>query len=467
MKTRFTELVGVEHPIVQGGMQWVGRAELVAAVANAGALGLITALTQPTPEDLTKEIARCRDMTDKPFGVNLTILPAIKPPPYAEYRQAIIEAGIKIVETAGNKPQEHVTEFKKHGIKIIHKCTSVRHGLSAERMGVDALSIDGFECAGHPGEDDTPGLILIPAAADKIKIPMIASGGFGDGRGLVAALALGAEGINMGTRFMCTKESPIHQLVKERIVANDERETELIFRTMRNTSRVAKNAISTKVVAMEKEGAKFEDVRELVAGARGKMVYATGDADEGIWSAGQVQGLIHDIPTCAELVSRIMRDAEAIIREPARSHGVRRAASGGGISRVRAQSVIRHPEAAAHSAALEGRRPPAGPFILETRPSGSLLRMTVTSPFDLVLTRREDPMKAYVYGANGPEITDNCKALSQRHAGAGQGPCLRPQPRRSRHDQGPCPWRGRRRRHRARHGMGGRSRRARSQRQGR
>ena len=211
IKTRFTELVGVEHPIVQGGMQWVGRAELVAAVANAGALGFITALTQPTPEDLTKEIARCRGMTDKPFGVNLTILPSIKPPPYAEYRQAIIESGIKIVETAGNKPQEHVTEFKKHGIKVVHKCTSVRHALSAERMGVDAISIDGFECAGHPGEDDTPGLILIPAAADKVKIPMIASGGFGDGRGLVAALALGAEGINMGTRFMCTRESPIHQ----------------------------------------------------------------------------------------------------------------------------------------------------------------------------------------------------------------------------------------------------------------
>src|SRR5262245_32420652 len=229
-KTRLTEMVGIEHPIVQGGMQWVGRAELVAAVANAGALGMITALTQPTPEDLTKEIARCRDMTDKPFGVNLTILPAIKPPPYAEYRQAIIEAGIKIVETAGNKPQEHVDEFRKHGIKILHKCTSVRHALSAERMGVDGISIDGFECAGHPGEDDTPGLILIPAAADKVKIPMIASGGFGDARGLVAALALGAEGINMGTRFMCTKESPIHQLVKERIVANDERETELIFR---------------------------------------------------------------------------------------------------------------------------------------------------------------------------------------------------------------------------------------------
>src|ERR1700716_1732194 len=329
IRTQFTDLVGVEHPIVQGGMQWVGRAELVAAVANAGALGFITALTQPTPEDLTKEIARCRGLTDKPFGVNLTILPSIKPPPYAEFRQAIIESGIKIVETAGNKPQEHVTEFKKHGIVVVHKCTSVRHALSAERMGVDAISIDGFECAGHPGEDDTPGLILIPVAADKVKIPMIASGGFGDGRGLVAALALGAEGINMGTRFMCTRESPIHQLVKERIVANDERETELIFRTMRNTSRVAKNAISTKVVAMEREGAKFEDVRELVAGARGKMVYASGDADEGIWSAGQVQGLIHDIPTCAELVSRMIRDAEAIIQsrlEGMMSGGQRQAA---------------------------------------------------------------------------------------------------------------------------------------------
>src|SRR6201991_3083057 len=314
IKTRFTELVGVEHPIVQGGMQWVGRAELVAAVANAGALGFITALTQPTPDDLAKEIARCRSLTENPFGSNPPILPSINPPPYAEYRQAIIESGIKIVETAGNKPQEHVTEFRKHGIVVVHKCTSVRHALSAERMGADAISIDGFECAGHPGEDDTPGLILIPAAADKVKIPMIASGGFGDGRGLVAALALGAEGINMGTRFMCTKESPIHQSVKERIVANDERETELIFRTMRNTSRVAKNAVSTKVVAMEKEGATFDQVRELVAGARGKMVYATGDWQDGIWSAGQVQGLIYDIPSCAELVSRIIRDAEAIIQ---------------------------------------------------------------------------------------------------------------------------------------------------------
>jgi nitronate monooxygenase len=314
LRTRFTELFGVEHPIAQGGMQWVGRASLVSAVANAGALGFITALTQPTPEDLTKEIARCRELTDKPFGVNLTILPAIKPPPYAEYRQAIIEAGIKIVETAGYKPQEHIDAFHEHGIKVIHKCTSVRHALSAERMGADAISIDGFECAGHPGEDDVPGLILIPAAADQVKIPMIASGGFGDARGLVAALALGADGINMGTRFMATAESPIHENVKQQMVANDERATDLIFRTMRNTARVAKNAISQQVVELEKGGASFEDVRELVAGSRGKVVYETGDPDHGIWSAGMVQGLIRDIPTCAELVGRIVADAEAIIR---------------------------------------------------------------------------------------------------------------------------------------------------------
>ena len=314
LKTRFTEMFGIEHPIVQGGMQWVGRAELVAAVANGGGLGFITALTQPTPEKLTEEIARCRSLTDKPFGVNLTILPAIKPPPYAEYRQAIIEAGIKIVETAGNKPIEHVEEFKKYGIKVIHKCTSVRHALSAERMGVDAISIDGFECAGHPGEDDTPGLILIPAAADKVKIPMIASGGFGDGRGLAAALALGAEGINMGTRFMATKESPIHENVKQQMVENDERATDLIFRTMRNTSRVARNAISQQVVELERQGAKFEDVRELVAGTRGKIVYETGDPDHGIWSAGMIQGLIHDIPSCAELIHRIVSEAEGLIR---------------------------------------------------------------------------------------------------------------------------------------------------------
>jgi len=314
LKTRFTELFGVEHPVAQGGMQWVGRAELVAAVANAGGLGFITALTQPTPDDLRREIAKCQKLTDKPFGVNLTILPAIVPPPYAEYRQAIIDSGVKIVETAGYKPQEHVDHLKAHGIKIIHKCTAVRHALSAERMGVDAISIDGFECAGHPGEDDIPGLILIPAAADKVKIPMLASGGFGDARGLVAALALGADGINMGTRFMATKESCIHQKVKEQIVANDERATELIFRTLHNTARVAKNAISQQVVAIEKRGdAKFEDVKDLVAGVRGRVVYEEGDPDYGIWSAGMVQGLIHDIPSCEELIHRIVREAEEII----------------------------------------------------------------------------------------------------------------------------------------------------------
>jgi NADH:quinone reductase (non-electrogenic) len=314
IKTRFTEAFGVQHPIVQGGMQWVGRAELVAAVANAGALGMITALTQPTPEALTKEIARTREMTDKPFGVNVTILPAIKPPPYEEYRQAIIEAGIKIVETAGNRPQEQIDALKPHGIKIIHKCTSVRHALSAERYGVDAISIDGMECAGHPGEDDVGGLILIPAAADKLKIPMIASGGFGDARGLVAALALGADGVNMGTRFMATKEAPIHQNVKDQIVANDERSTDLIFRTLRNTSRVAKNAISQQVLELERQGASFEDIKSLVAGARGKVVYEEGDPDYGVWSAGQIQGLIHDIPSCEELISRIVGEAEGLIK---------------------------------------------------------------------------------------------------------------------------------------------------------
>jgi NADH:quinone reductase (non-electrogenic) len=314
LKTRFTELFGVEHPIAQGGMQWVGRAELVAGVANGGGLGFITALTQPTPEDLAKEIKKCQGLTDKPFGVNLTILPALKPPPYEEYRQAIIDSGVKIVETAGNNPADHIVEFKKAGVKVIHKCTAVRHALKAEKMGADAISIDGFECAGHPGEDDIPGLILIPAAADKVKIPMIASGGFGDARGLVAALALGAEGINMGTRFMATAESPIHQKVKEQIVENDERATDLIFRTLRNTARVARNDVSQEVVAIERKGnAKIEDIAHLVAGARGKVVYEEGDPNHGIWSAGMVQGLIHDVPTCGELISRIVTEAEAII----------------------------------------------------------------------------------------------------------------------------------------------------------
>jgi nitronate monooxygenase len=314
IKTRFTEMFGVKHPIAQGGMQWVGKAELVAAVANAGALGFITALTQPTPEALTKEIARTRELTDMPFGVNLTILPAITPPPYAEYRAAIIEAGIKVVETAGYKPQEHVDAFKQHGIKVIHKCTAVRHALSAERMGVDAISIDGFECAGHPGEDDIPGLILIPAAADKVKVPMLASGGFGDGRGLVAALALGADGINMGTRYCVTQEAPIPDSFKQAMVANDERQTDLIFRTMHNTARVMRNEVSRQVVEIEKGGqAKFEDVRELVAGSRGRDALANGDTDGGIWSAGMIQGLIHDIPTVKELVERIVSEAETII----------------------------------------------------------------------------------------------------------------------------------------------------------
>lgn len=315
IKTRFTELFGVEHPIAQGGMQWVGKAELVGAVANAGALGFLTALTQPTPEALSKEIARTREMTDKPFGVNLTILPAMTPPPYAEYRAAIIESGIKIVETAGYKPQEHVDHFKAHGVKVIHKCTAVRHALSAERMGVDAISIDGFECAGHPGEDDIPGLILIPVAAEKVKIPMIASGGFGDARGLVAALALGADGVNMGTRFCATREAPIHENFKRAMVENDERATDLIFRTLHNTARVARNAISQQVVAIERAGgARFEDVADLVKGARGREGLETGDLDHGVWTAGMVQGLIHDVPTVRELVDRIVSEAEVLIR---------------------------------------------------------------------------------------------------------------------------------------------------------
>lgn len=320
IKTRFTEMFGVKHPIVQGGMQWVGRAELVSAVANAGALGFLTGLTQPTPEDLYKEILRCKQMTDKPFGVNLTILPTINPVPYDEYRDAIIRGGIKIVETAGNNPAPHLPAFKAAGVKVIHKCTAVRHAIKAQTIGVDCISIDGFECAGHPGEDDVPGLILIPAAADKIKIPMLASGGFADGRGLVAALALGADGINMGTRFMCTKEAPIHQAMKDQIVANDERQTDLIFRTLHNTARVAKNAISQQVVKIEKDGqtrggAKFEEVRDLVAGKRGRAALEDGAIDDGIWSAGQVQGLIHDIPSCKDLVDRIVSEAETIIRK--------------------------------------------------------------------------------------------------------------------------------------------------------
>ncbi len=316
LRTRFTELLGVEHPIVQGGMMWVGRAELAAAVSNAGGLGILTALTQPTPDDLRREIDRCRSMTDKPFGVNLTILPSVSPPPYAEYRKAIIDSGVKIVETAGHKPQEHVDDLKAHGVIILHKCTAVRHALSAERMGVDVISIDGFECAGHPGEDDIPGLILIPAAVDRVKIPVIASGGFADGRGLVAALALGAEGINMGTRFCATREAPIHDNIKQFIVANDERATNLIFRKFKNTGRVARNSVSEEVLEISaRPDAEFADIRHLVSGAKGREALESGDLEAGLVWAGQVQGLIHDVPSCRELVDAIMRDALAIIEK--------------------------------------------------------------------------------------------------------------------------------------------------------
>ena len=315
IKTRITELLEIEHPIVQGGMQWVGVAEMASAVSNAGGLGILTGLTQPDAEALAAEIERCRSMTDKPFGVNMTVFPTINPPDYKAYTQAIIDSGVKIVETAGTPAVRELWEMMKpHGIKILHKCTAVRHALSAEKAGVDVISIDGFECAGHPGEDDIPGLILIPAAADKVKIPLLASGGFGDGRGLAAALALGADGINMGTRFTATVEAPIHQSFKDAMVANDERSTDLIFRTFRNTARVARNEVSQQVVAAEREGKPFEEVAHLVKGVRGREGLQSGDTNHGIWSAGMIQGLIHDIPTCEVLVSRIVKDAEAIIK---------------------------------------------------------------------------------------------------------------------------------------------------------
>lgn len=312
-KTAFTELVGIQYPIVQGGMQWVGRAVLAAAVSEAGGLGIITALTQPTPDDLRKEIAKARTLTSKPFGVNLTILPTLVPRPYGEYIDAIIDSGVKIVETAGNNPEPFLPKLKQNGIKVVHKCTAVRHGVKAQKIGVDAISMDGFECAGHPGEDDVPNLILLPAARDKISIPMIASGGIGDARQFVAALALGADGVNMGTRFMATKEAPIHDNVKQRLVDADERETDLIFRSLRNTSRIARNSVSKQVLEMEREGKTIQEIGPLVAGVRGKVVYETGDLDHGVWSAGMVQGLIHDIPSCKELIDRFISEGKAII----------------------------------------------------------------------------------------------------------------------------------------------------------
>jgi len=315
LKTRLTEMFGVDTPIVMGGMTGVGYGELVAAVANAGALGFIVAHLFPTAEELHAEIKKTRELTDKPFGVNLTLLPSLNPIPYDEYRKAIIESGIKIVETAGRSPIEHLPDFKAAGVKVIHKCTSVRHSVTAARLGVDVISIDGFECAGHPGEDDIGLIVLLPATVDAVNIPVIASGGMADGRSLVAALALGADGVNMGTRFMATQECKIHEAVKEGIVKGTERDTLLINRTLRNTSRVARNAISEEVARIQQDVTKtIDDVRELVAGVRGRTnVLKGGDLDGGIWTVGQSQALIHDVPTCQELVSNIMAQAEAVV----------------------------------------------------------------------------------------------------------------------------------------------------------
>ena len=316
IKTRVTEMLGIEHPIIQGGMMAVGLAELAAAVSNAGGLGILTALTQPTPEDLRREIARCREMTDKPFGVNLTLLPTINPVPYDEYVQVIIDEGITVVETAGRSPEQYMAAFKNAGVKVIHKCTSVRHALKAEAIGCAAASVDGFECAGHPGEDDVPNLVLLPCAVSRLRIPVIASGGIGDGRGLAAALALGAEGVNMGTRFVATREAPVHHNVKQMMVESSELDTALIFRTLRNTARIYKNSIAKEVLSIEgKPGdTDFSELQPLVAGARGReRVLEQGDTDDGVWTAGLVMGLIDDIPSCAELVSRIVAEAEDII----------------------------------------------------------------------------------------------------------------------------------------------------------
>ncbi|KXS12923.1 2-nitropropane dioxygenase [Gonapodya prolifera JEL478] len=313
-RTRLTEMLGIEHPIVQGGMMWVGTAEMASAVSNAGGLGIITGLTQPTPEALRKEIARCKTMTSKPFGVNLTIFPTINAPPYAEYVKVIIDSGVRIVETAGTSAAApFIKQFKDAGCKILHKCTSIRHAKTAIRLGADVISVDGFECAGHPGEDDIGGLILLCKAFKELSVPYIASGGIGTGAGLAAALAMGADGVNMGTRFMCTVESPIHQSVKEKIVKADERDTSLIFRKFHNTARVFKNKVAVEVVSKEnKPNANFDDVKDLVAGTRGRVVYDKGDIDHGIWWAGQVVGLIDDIPTCKDLVARMVGEAEEI-----------------------------------------------------------------------------------------------------------------------------------------------------------
>ena len=317
MKTRITEMFGIEHPILQGGMHYVGFAELAAAVSNAGGLGIITGLTQRTAEDLSKEIARCREMTDKPFGVNLTFLPSVTQPDYPGYVKAIIDGGVKAVETAGNNPAKWLPALKEAGIKVIHKCTSVRHSLKAESIGCDAVSVDGFECGGHPGEDDVGNWVLLPRAAEELKIPFVASGGVGNGAQLVAALAMGADGINMGTRFIATKEAPVHQNVKDAIVAASELDTRLVMRPLRNTERVLVNAGVERLLAKEKElgsNIKFEDIIAEVAGVYPKIMIE-GDMDVGAWSCGMVAGLIHDIPTCKELIDRIMADAHQIISQ--------------------------------------------------------------------------------------------------------------------------------------------------------
>ena len=324
MKTRITQLLGIRYPIIQGGMQWVGTAELASAVSNAGGLGVLTALTQPTPEALAREIARCREMTDQPFGVNLTILPSVKPPPYEAYLDAVIDSGVRVLETAGNSPVAFIEKAKRGHMRIVNKCTSVRHALSAERNGVDAVSIDGFECAGHPGEDDVAGLVLIPLAARALRIPVIASGGIADGRGLAAALALGAEGVNMGTRFCATIEAPIHDDIKRALVKAGERDTQLIFRTLRNTGRVLKNAISDQVVATERRpgGCEFAEIHSLVAGQRGRAALHSGDVDGGLVWAGQVVGLVNDVPSCEKLVQRMVAECQEALASAARRAGV-------------------------------------------------------------------------------------------------------------------------------------------------
>jgi nitronate monooxygenase len=313
--TRFTEEFGIEHPIVCGGMTGVGTAELIAAVANAGALGFLSAHTPGTPADLDVEIRRTRSLTDRPFGVNLTILPTMSSLPYDEYRQVIIDNAIPIVETAGSSPAPHMPAFKSAGIKVVHKAVAVRHALSAERLGIDAVSVDGFECAGHPGEDDVPGLVLIPAMAAKLQAPIIASGGFATGSGLVAALALGADAINMGTRFVATAEAQVHQNVKDQIVANSERDTNVVFRKFRNSARVAKNAVSDEILEIERrEGTTFEDIAHLASGARGRdRVLAEGAMDDGLWWSGQAQALVTEVATCQQVVTDIIEEAEELI----------------------------------------------------------------------------------------------------------------------------------------------------------